>query len=355
MDAWTLFSGLRDIEGWPAEPMDLEASLARGRRALGAGLRTAWMTTMLVASVLLVSGLGARALVQASPGPAPVPDVNPPQTPQDVIAVAVSPELVNVSWSAAADDVGVVGYTVLRDGEQVDTVDGSTLAYADAELQPQTDYRYAIDAFDEAGNHSELSRTVRVTTLRRDDVEPPTVPTDLTAEATGPNQVVLVWDPSSDDTAVAGYSIYRDGAELEPGVDGLTVTYTDVDVQPSTTYSYTVRAFDADGNTSPLSTAAEVTTPPPDDTTPPSAPPRVSLEQVEDGLEIRWEPAVDDVGVVGYRVLRNGSEIGTTDGSELSFVDMDDLCEGTHTYEVIAFDAAGNPSPPGSAETTVVC
>lgn len=353
MDAWTLFRGLRDVRDWPVEPIDMRLPLARGRKALDARLRTAWVTTILVGGVLLLAGLGARTLVHASPGP-PTDDVVPPQVPRDLNAVAVSPELVNLSWSAAVDDLEIAGYTVFRDGEEIATVDGSTLAYADASVQPGTEYGYRVDAFDAAGNHSEPSEPARVTTPRRVDDQPPTAPTDLTAEATGPNEVVLAWTPSRDDTAVAGYSIYRDGVEVAT-VDGLTVTYTDVEVQPSATYTYTVRGFDASGNLSALSNEAEVTTSPPEDTEPPSAPEGVSVDQAGTGLSIQWRPSTDDVGIAGYRILRDGSEIGSVDGVTTSFEDTTaDIC-ADYLYEVLAFDASGNDSTAGSQEYSIVC
>lgn len=354
MDASTLFSGLPDPKVWPVEPIDLKFTVARGRRALGSRLTMVWATTILLASVLVVAGLGARALVHASPGEPRADDILPPQPPHEVSAVAVSPELVNLSWSAAVGELGVAGYTVFRDGEEIASVDGSSLAYADATVRPETEYRYRVDAFDEAGNHSDPSDPVRVTTPKRDDIQPPTAPTDLTAEATGPNEIVLSWAPSTDDTAVVGYSIYRDGVEVAT-VDGLTGTHTDVEVQPSTTYSYTVRAFDASGNLSRLSDEAKVTTPAPDDTEPPTPPDRVSLGSDDAGLLIRWEPSTDNVGISGYRILRNGEEIGTVDGVTTSFIDTADLCEGSYVYAVIALDTSGNESLPGSDETTIVC
>jgi chitodextrinase len=59
---------------------------------------------------------------------------------------------------------------------------------------------------------------------------------------------------------VAGYNVYRNGAAV--GTRGAAATtYTDSTVSPSTTYSYTVEAFDAAGNHSAQSAALSVTTP----------------------------------------------------------------------------------------------
>jgi hypothetical protein len=47
--------------------------------------------------------------------------------------------------------------------------------------------------------------------------------------------------------------------------------------------------------------------------------------------------------VTGYRVFRNGTQVGTTAGT--SFSDTLSGKNPTATYYVIAFDAAGNLSP----------
>ena len=91
------------------------------------------------------------------------------------------------------------------------------------------------------------------------DTSPPTAPCPLTATASSSTQVSLSWEPSTDNVGVTGYRVYRNGVEVSvttsPG-------YTDSALAPATTYSYTVRAFDAAGLLGPPSDAATVTTPP---------------------------------------------------------------------------------------------
>ena len=93
------------------------------------------------------------------------------------------------------------------------------------------------------------------------DTTPPTVPMGVAAKANGPTSVTVSWNASTDNTGVAGYDVYRDGTKITT-VGGSTTTYTDLTVQPSTPYSYTVDAFDAVPNTSAQSSPpATVTTP----------------------------------------------------------------------------------------------
>ncbi|MGW7613910.1 carbohydrate binding domain-containing protein [Streptomyces sp. NPDC054766] len=92
------------------------------------------------------------------------------------------------------------------------------------------------------------------------DTQAPTTPTGVTATATN-TSVVVSWNPATDDTAVTKYQLTRTG-----GTSGTVVTdigstvYSDTGLEENTTYTYTVKAVDAAGNTSPASSAAPVTT-----------------------------------------------------------------------------------------------
>ena len=92
------------------------------------------------------------------------------------------------------------------------------------------------------------------------DVTAPSVPANLEATEVEATRVSLAWDASSDDVAVTGYDILRDGSLLD--TVGATLTYDDTTVAPETSYEYTVRARDAAGNTSDPSDPVQVTTPP---------------------------------------------------------------------------------------------
>src|SRR5207302_947154 len=92
------------------------------------------------------------------------------------------------------------------------------------------------------------------------DATPPTVPTGLTANAVSSSQINLSWTASSDNVGVSGYRVYRGGTQI--GTPG-TTSFTDTGLAASTTYSYTVAAYDAAGNVSAQSSPASATTPAP--------------------------------------------------------------------------------------------
>lgn len=77
----------------------------------------------------------------------------------------------NASWLAVTDNVGVTGYELLRctggactPTTVVATTTPTTLFYTDTSVASSTTYRYGVRAFDSAGNRSNLSNIVSVTT-----------------------------------------------------------------------------------------------------------------------------------------------------------------------------------------------
>jgi hypothetical protein len=91
------------------------------------------------------------------------------------------------------------------------------------------------------------------------DTTAPSIPTGIGAKATGSSSASVSWLPSADNVGVTGYDVYRNGVDVgtAPGT-----TFNDSGLQPSSTYNYTVAAFDAAHNTSEQSAAATITTSP---------------------------------------------------------------------------------------------
>lgn len=64
---------------------------------------------------------------------------------------------------------------------------------------------------------------------------------------------------------------------------------------------------------------------------------------------LSWTPSTDDIGVTGYRIYRDGSEIGTSVDAE--YTDTSLTPNTTYVYTVKAFDAADNLSLPSTTLT----
>jgi len=85
------------------------------------------------------------------------------------------------------------------------------------------------------------SDDVTVTIASAPDVEAPSVPTGLAAAAISTSQVNLSWGASSDNTAVAGYRVFRNGSAVGTST---TTSYADAGLASNTLYTYTVSAYD---------------------------------------------------------------------------------------------------------------
>src|SRR5579885_584187 len=195
-----------------------------------------------------------NASTAAFKGAVTAPDTQAPSTPTNLSATPVSPSAVNLSWTASTDNVGVAGYRIFRGGVQIGTA--STTSFPDSGLTPATNYVYTVSAFDAAGNVSAQSAPASVTTLPPDTTAP-SVPANLRATLITGTSAVLAWDPSTDDTGVTGYRVFRNGVSI--GTTSST-GFTDSGLLPATAYSYTVAAFDAAQNQSAQSSALPVTT-----------------------------------------------------------------------------------------------
>ena len=90
------------------------------------------------------------------------------------------------------------------------------------------------------------------------DVTPPSIPTHLSALAVSQTEIDLSWAASTDNVGVTGYHVYRNGAAI---ATTQVTHYNDSVLQPSTTYSYSVSAYDAASNVSAQSSPVSATTP----------------------------------------------------------------------------------------------
>ena len=174
------------------------------------------------------------------------------------------------------------------------------------------------------------------------DTQPPSSPGRVSALVSG-TDVALQWTPAGDNFAIASYTVARDGAPL--GSTAAT-SYGDSGLMPGATVTYAVTATDTAGNVGPAATVS-VTLP---DTLPPGAPANVTATVDRAGhVRVSWTAATDNIRVVSYRVLRNGT--GIAQPSATAYVDAAPRpgSGASVTYSVIAFDLVGNAGPPAAA------
>jgi uncharacterized delta-60 repeat protein len=183
------------------------------------------------------------------------------------------------------------------------------------------------------------------------DTTPPAAPAGLTATFnTTTNAIDLSWTAATDNVAVTGYRIFRDGGPVP--INTVTGT-TFSDAGLSGTHSYQVTAIDAAGNESALSNIASATAGG-GDIAPPAAPAALTAtgNLATGTIELSWTASTDDVGVTGYRVFRDNGPTPITTVTGTTFNDPNQL--GTHVYAVAAIDAAGNQSPLSNSATATI-
>jgi chitodextrinase len=185
-------------------------------------------------------------------------DTSAPSAPANLTGAGSNSTTINLSWTASTDNVGVVGYNVFRDGGATPIATVSATNFSDTGLGIGSTHTYTVKAFDGANNVSTASNTVTVSTLGSDTV-PPTAPTGLTATGSSTTTIDLNWTASTDNFAVTGYKVFRDGGLTEIATVS-TTSFSDTGLAVNSTHSYTVVAFDGAGNQSPNSNTASATT-----------------------------------------------------------------------------------------------
>ncbi len=179
---------------------------------------------------------------------------------------------VQLSWSPSATwqrssghMAPVVAYDIYENDQFLTSVDVGNNSAVVSGLTPSTAYTFEVDARDSAGNVSDPSSPVSVTTDPPDPI-PPTAPAGVTVAATSYTTASLTWTPSiPTGETLAAYIVSENGvpvATLPAPATGASIQGLDPGVSD---YTFTVQAV---GTTGSLSAESEpvvaATTPLPD-------------------------------------------------------------------------------------------
>jgi G8 domain len=140
-------------------------------------------------------------------------DTAPPAAPSGLTATGASATRVDLSWTAAGDDVGVTGYRIYRDGSSIAIVGGA--AHSDLGLAAATAYRYEVAALDAAGNESQRSAPAAAKTLAAGSGPPPPAPENLRPLA----QASVTLLPAADTYLQEGRPTEAGGEAAEVSID----------------------------------------------------------------------------------------------------------------------------------------
>lgn len=193
-----------------------------------------------------------------------LPETTPPSVPTNLTGNAVSGTRVDLSWGASTDTggSGLAGYEIFRNNGASPIGTSPVASYSDTNAVNGTTYSYRVRAYDGAGNRSNLSNQVSVTTP---DTEPPSPPGTPTFTGITGSEATASWGAATDNVGVASYQFRLNGDPWPPGGGGgifLSIGLTGLTA--STTYTFEVRARDATGNWgAPSSGQFTTTTAPP--------------------------------------------------------------------------------------------
>ena len=265
-----------------------------------------------------------------------------------------------INTFTATDNVGVTGYLINESSTKPSaTASGWTstapASYTFTTAGSKTLYAWAKDA---AGNVSaSMSASV---TVALSDTTAPTVPAGVAATAASSTQINIAWAASSDPvvtgqttSGVAGYKVYRNGTQVATTT---AANYLATGLTASTSYSFTVSAYDAAGNSSAQSATATATTLAAADTITPT----VTLFTVPSAstsltVSITGLAATDNVGVTGYLINESSTKPSATASGWASTAPASYTftTAGSKTLYAWAKDAAGNVSASMSASVAV--
>jgi len=198
-----------------------------------------------------------------------------------------------------------------------------------------------VVAIDGAGNLSAFSNTATAVTPA--DSSAPTAPTNLTGVGANSTTINLSWTASTDNVGVVGYNVFRDGGATAIATVSVT-NFSDTGLGVSSTHTYTVKAVDGANNLSTASNTITVSTQG-NDTLAPTVPTGLTATGSSNTtIDLNWTASTDNFGVTGYKVFRDGGLTEVATVTTTSFSDAGLAVNSTHSYQVVAFDAAGNQS-----------
>jgi chitodextrinase len=276
-------------------------------------------------------------------------DTTAPSAPGAPASSAVGSTSVTLTWTPSTDNVGVTGYYVYRNGNLVATVANGT-SYTDSTVAAATTYSYTVKAFDAAANVSAQSGALSVITGPLGG-NTATVYYKNTANWSTVN---LHYAPTGGTwTAVPGVAMatactgWKSKTVSLGAANGLLAAFNN----GSGSWDNRGGSNYALGKGLSAVNAGAITLADPcagGEGTPPSAPAGLSSNNVSaTAAGLTWTASTDNVGVTGYRVLRNGAQVGTT--ASTSYSDSGLTAATTYSYTVQAYDAAGNVSLASSA------
>jgi hypothetical protein len=303
------------VTTFTSSPLQCETSYALGVQATSGSIKSKIATSKITTSDC-----------PSGPEPVSLP------LPGGLSASVTSASHLVITWTAVP---GATSYNIFLNGSIVDRgVTATTYDYG--AVACGRSFSPGVEAL---GSPGEVS-TIATTTVNSPacpgappDTTPPSTPANLTEYFPSETGFTLGWNPSTDDTGVAGYEVYVAGAKIAtvapgsalPSLGGLG--YAVSGLSCGSTYQVGVAAFDANGNTSTQAVIQAATTDCPSSVAAPSG--VVATVNSSNDATLSWNAVA---GADGYYLWLDGSRLLEVSGTSFDYGPMS--CGHSYTLGV---------------------
>jgi len=187
-----------------------------------------------------------------------------------------------------------------------------------------------------SGTSTTATPAVATTTPAVATTTPPSAPAGLAGTVASATQINLTWTASTG--TVTGYNVFRNGTKVGTST---STSYQDTSLSAATTYTYTLSAYNAAGNTSALSSSIAIATP---------APPTVAISSPRNGTLLKGNKnlniaatANDASGIVSITIKANSNTLQTCTSTSSCSASWkgSSISSGTHVISVTASNQFG--------------
>ena len=252
----------------------------------------------------------------------------------------------HVTWSPSSS---TDSYVVKRDGTAVSgSFPSSTTTFDDINITPGQTYTYTVIATNGGGTTTSSPATLTVAAC--DNPTPP--PTAFEAGVNtfcnaGSPAVHVFWSVGNNATS---WVVNRNGSPVSGTLT--TSSYNDTTVTAGQTYTYSVVASNSGGSTTAQAgsiTPSANVCPPPAFTLTANATCNPIVSPPAPMVTLNWSAAAT---ATSYVILRNGTQIGSVDGSTTTFNDTGATSAQTYSY-VVRAAGPGGTTDSNTASATV--
>jgi chitodextrinase len=235
----------------------------------------------------------------------------------------------DVRWNASTDVSGVKGYAVYRNGSYVTFTGSTTQSFSNISLNAEQ--VVTVVAVDQENNRSVASAPLSLTRESFRQFETPTVPTGLRAADIHGNGFRLQWNAATDNVAVRGYNVFRNGLYVA-STSG--TSYTFQHLTAGSTHQLSVQAWDDYKFRSARSPLFSITLPP----VVPRPTQVRALTVLPTEVRLMWDAPLVSGGMTisGYNVYRNGLYVATVTSPGYSFKGL--TSKTTYSFTVLSLD-----------------